>query len=275
MDDISKYLIPLDELDMSLLLLDNVCLKTGQKIIRKTNYIDKRYSESGVDKDTDMFADVGLTKRCSICEIEVPKEYMKNHIESDKHKMYLNITNTAINRCKKQIKVINFNPYKYEESSFFCETCVTVISIGDKSEHLKTESHQNAVKKDLKMKKLIDFYNNISDENPVFQNHEINETKSKEEINTIVPKTFDNIIAIKGEHLVIKIDNYLIKMLTDSYNGIMLTAKHRYKCIFCNDTFKKKTKHINLQKHVKKITPIQDINCIRNIHQAISMLISN
>ncbi|CAK1592105.1 unnamed protein product [Parnassius mnemosyne] len=97
------------------------------------------------------------TNLCNICNIEVPLPYMKEHINSTKHKTFLKITEVALERVKKQVSH-NFSDKNPVPSMYFCQTCVTTTPVKDKSFHMKSTAHKNAVILDRILNDFLKIY---------------------------------------------------------------------------------------------------------------------
>ncbi|CAK1592115.1 unnamed protein product, partial [Parnassius mnemosyne] len=97
------------------------------------------------------------TNLCYICNIEVPLPYMKEHLNSTKHKTFLKITEVALERVKKQV-THNFSEKNPVPSMYFCQTCVTTTPVKDKSFHMKSTAHKNAVTLDRILNDFIKIY---------------------------------------------------------------------------------------------------------------------
>ncbi|CAK1592113.1 unnamed protein product [Parnassius mnemosyne] len=122
---------------------------------------------------------------CYICNIEVPLPYMKEHINSTKHKTFLKITEVALERVKKQV-AHNFSDKNPVSSMYFCQTCVTTTPVKDKSFHMKSTAHKNAVILDRILNDFLKIYTH--DELETDNTESEIETPNHEELDKVINK---------------------------------------------------------------------------------------
>ncbi|CAG5000977.1 unnamed protein product [Parnassius apollo] len=144
----------------------------------EATYVSPTENSSNPDVD----GEIG-TNFCYICNIEVPLPFMKEHIDSSKHKTFLKITEVALERVKKQMG-FNFSSKNSVPSMYFCQTCVTTTPVKDKSFHMKSNAHKNAVILD---KLLNDFLK-------IYTHEKLEKDKTESDIETSNHEGLDKVI---------------------------------------------------------------------------------
>ncbi|CAK1592390.1 unnamed protein product [Parnassius mnemosyne] len=144
----------------------------------EATYVSPTENSSNPDVDAEI-----STNLCYICNIKVPLPYMKEHIDSSKHKTFLKIAEVALERVKKQMGY-NFSNKNPVPSMYFCQTCVTTTPVKDKSFHIKSNAHKNAVILDRLLNEFLKIY----------AHEELESDNTKSEIETPNHEELDKVI---------------------------------------------------------------------------------
>ncbi|CAG9577614.1 unnamed protein product [Danaus chrysippus] len=292
----ATYIIPLDEIDLGL-LPNTYSPKRNMPLWSLNNEqcefrISYNPSEDRSDKDASTNKQDLKTTMCHICKIDVPVKYLQEHRDGVKHKAYLKIANTALERLKDEI---NNNVYSEERNSlkYFCPHCTTVTEVCDRQKHDNSTDHKNAVLIDRYITNFLDFYTNSTDnvkntlESQVAQSkpadkllNAIQNTKPIDVLNNFDMENYLNVLKYKHKMttnikviskgiLQIDIDGSKLEIDEDNFHGILNRDGGCVECIVCKEIFRTENKYIHIRgsKHAYRVTmPIIDINCIREIY---------
>ncbi|XP_068627392.1 uncharacterized protein [Battus philenor] len=228
---------------------------------------------------------------CHLCNIEVPAPYIKEHFESSKHKTYKKIAEIGLERVKKQME----NNYVAENplpSTYFCPTCVILVPIASKSQHLKSKTHNNAVLLDKLLTDLLKIYSddNLDVNNDVEipeddKNKTVDDPNLKDDDKLVVSKDtvkpdedtveltsemytkFNEYIRIindaSNSYTLEYIDGYYVKIKTDdnvhvkvkhqNYHGFVRLGKYHAQCKLCLVILKDMKAHMTHPDHLDKV----------------------
>ncbi|XP_045508931.1 GRIP and coiled-coil domain-containing protein-like [Colias croceus] len=104
-------------------------------------------------------------KTCHICNIDVPKLFIKEHCQSKKHLMFKTIANTALKRMRNHMNDVDESTPDYIPNVYFCSTCVAVVKISDKDYHTRQQSHKNSLIADKLLNNFLSLYTHYNDDN--------------------------------------------------------------------------------------------------------------
>ncbi|OWR48548.1 hypothetical protein KGM_205015 [Danaus plexippus plexippus] len=293
----AAYIITLDEMDLGLLPNTYSPKRNITPLWSLNNELcEFRISYNSVqdqsDKDASTHRQDIKTTMCHICKIDVPVKYITEHRDSVKHKTYLKIADTALQRLRDEI---NSNVYSEERDplKYFCPHCTTVSEICDKENHDNSTGHKNAVVYDRYIKTFLDFYTNATDNPNDAWEPQVAQPKPADKLLNAIQKTkqiyvqnnFDienylnvlkykhkmttNIKAIGKGRLQIDIDGSTLEIDEDNFHGIINRDGGCTECIVCKEIFRNENKYIHIRgsKHAYRVTvPITDVNCIREIY---------
>ncbi|XP_034838838.2 putative histone-lysine N-methyltransferase 1 [Maniola hyperantus] len=192
MEDIDQnvYVISLDALDLNLLPTiyntrdDRIApLWTKSNLDRRN---DEYYQFEIKSKDSEESVKDESPKRelenviCNICDIDVPKPFLKEHRKSSRHITNMKIADIAVHRMNKYINnTDNENCCtdcdEIDQSAHFCAACVTVVDAKDKVPHEKSLAHKNSVILEKIFNDFLLLYNH---------QEEVNDGKAEDEVNT-------------------------------------------------------------------------------------------
>ncbi|XP_013138175.1 PREDICTED: uncharacterized protein LOC106103065 isoform X3 [Papilio polytes] len=250
----------------------------------------------GTERNSSSDIDVNIKLICHICNIKVPKIFMKNHINSPKHKIYLKIANTAMSRINKNTNQ-NILISKCKSSLHFCDVCV--VAVENKMDHISSDYHRIAVKKEKMFKSLVEMYANDcdihSDESESCDKENVStasDESSDEEISNEFKEIDDNtkevlskeretdnqvkifnartkshvLKSLDGKYYIIETkDGVQIKVERDNYHGFKKIGKRKYACQLCSSFCQRKGNHILTEKHLKNISNVIGYHCIREV----------
>ncbi|CAG9577615.1 unnamed protein product [Danaus chrysippus] len=292
----AAYIIPLDEMDLGL-LPNTYSPKRNMPLWSLNNeQCEFRISYNPLEDQTDKDASTNKqdlkTTMCHICKIDVPVKYLKEHRDGVKHKTYLKIANTALERLKDEI---NNNVYSEERDSlkYFCPHCTTVTEVCDRQKHDNSTNHKNAVLIDRYITNFLDFYTNSTDnikntlESQVALSkpadkllNAIQNTKPIDVLNNFDMENYLNVLKYKHKmttnikviskgRLLIDIDGSKLEIDEDNFHGILNREGGCVECIVCKEIFRTENKYIHIRgsKHAYRVTmPITGSNCLREIY---------
>ncbi|XP_045783463.1 uncharacterized protein LOC123879662 isoform X2 [Maniola jurtina] len=188
--DQNVYVISLDALDLNLLPTmyntrdDRVApLWTKSNLDRRN---DEYYQFEIKSKDSEESVKDESPKRelenviCHICDIDVPKPFLKAHRKSSRHITNMKIADVAIHRMKKYINNIDNENCctdcdEIDQSAHFCAVCVTIVDVKEKVTHENSLAHKNSVILEKIFNDFLLLYN---------CQEEINDGKAENEMNT-------------------------------------------------------------------------------------------
>ncbi|XP_038221380.1 uncharacterized protein LOC119839233 [Zerene cesonia] len=120
------------------------------------NNLDQNYNEPCVEYEM-------IT--CHICDIDVPKIFIKEHYQSKKHITFKQIANTALKRLRHYINDVDESMAPdHEPDVYFCATCVAVVKIRDKKHHNRQQTHKNSLITDKLLNDFLYLYTGDDDD---------------------------------------------------------------------------------------------------------------
>lgn len=113
---------------------------------------------------------------CHICNIDVPRAYLKQHNKSRSHQNYKKLTEKVLENVLKQFNIdIDSNDNFGQHDKYYCETCSKVVLTKHKRQHNRSKYHSNSIENQRQADNFIEIYvKNKEDEN----RNVVNKTRS-------------------------------------------------------------------------------------------------
>ncbi|XP_041983445.1 uncharacterized protein LOC121736354 isoform X2 [Aricia agestis] len=160
----TQYTISLDAIDLN--FIPTISKYNGHEVTQiwtKKNLTsrDNEYYEFEImdENEDDGKTNQNTLTPCYICNTDIPKIFFRDHLNSNKHIIFKKIINASLDRMKKAVSnEIVYGGMCKDESIYFCESCVTVVSTQEKNSHENSARHRKSLAVDKILNDFLDIY---------------------------------------------------------------------------------------------------------------------